>query len=97
MNKRANMIPLGPALKELRLAGGLNQRQFAELLEIPRQKISQYESGYIIPGTVTLFNIAAVTNVPLSKIIKRAESKRKRCVAVADNPLTAPKTVLSCD
>lgn len=55
---------VGGRLREAREARGLNGTVLAELIEVSRQAVSQYEKGYQTPSPVVMERICSVLNLP---------------------------------
>jgi XRE family transcriptional regulator, regulator of sulfur utilization len=65
---------LGQAIRRLRTERNLSQEELGHLAEIHPTWISHIESGRTNPAWGTVRRIAAVFEVPLSKIVLLAES-----------------------
>ena len=63
----------GKRLKELRLAQGLNQTQFAKKVGLTQAAISQFEEGKRIPSSNALQKIAAGLDLSLTELIGTSE------------------------
>ena len=62
------------ALKELRKAAGLTQKQVADILGVERSTYVKYERGASDPPTATLVTLADLFGVPLDRIVGRTFS-----------------------
>jgi transcriptional regulator with XRE-family HTH domain len=52
-------------IRELRIALGLNQAEFARRIRVSRQMVAFYEAGTHIPGTTILLRVVALTGAKL--------------------------------
>lgn len=59
----------GARLREIRERRGMTQQQLADALKIHRPRITQYETGVVVPEGETLAAIAAVLEVSLDELI----------------------------
>lgn len=66
---------LGAAIRELRKAAGLSQRQLAENSGIAKQAITNIERGATLPTLRTLERLAIALHVPPSEVLRRAEGQ----------------------
>ncbi len=64
---------LGQAIRELRQAQGLTQRELAEAADTNETWISHIESGRTNPAWGTVARLAAALQVPVSELAVRAE------------------------
>lgn len=64
---------LGRAVRELRTARGLTQRQLAEAADTNETWISHIESGRTNPAWGTVARLAAALSVQISELAARAE------------------------
>ena len=53
-------------LKEARISKGLSASNLAELLEVSRQAVTQFESGKVTPKVETLNKITAILGMEIS-------------------------------
>lgn len=61
-------MTIGEKIQELRKANGLSQEALAEQLNISRQAVSKWESGYSKPSTQNLIHLAAIFNVRVDQL-----------------------------
>lgn len=59
----------GKRLKELRLAQGLNQTQFAKRVKLTQAAISQFEDGKRVPSSNALQKIASGLGLSLDELV----------------------------
>lgn len=65
----------GLAIKELRKAAGISQRELAERSGIAKQAITNIERGATLPTLRTLEKLAITLGVPPSEVLRRAEGQ----------------------
>jgi transcriptional regulator with XRE-family HTH domain len=68
---------LGAAVRELRKAAGISQRELAERSGIAKQAITNIERGATLPTLRTLERLAVALRVPPSEVLRRAEGQIK--------------------
>ena len=68
---------LGRAVRELRAARGLTQRQLAEAADTNETGISHIESGRTNPAWGTVARLAAALGVQISELAARAEELQR--------------------
>ena len=68
---------LGAAVRELRKAVGLSQRELAEKSGIAKQAITNIERGATLPTLRTLERLAVALHVPPSEVLRRAEGQTR--------------------
>lgn len=68
---------LGAAVRELRKAAGLSQRELAENSGIAKQAITNIERGATLPTLRTLERLAVALHVPPSEVLRRAEGQTR--------------------
>ena len=66
---------LGAEITRLRLAKGLSQVKFAELLGYDERYIRQLERGSKSPTLRTLTHLAEAFGIPVSTLLKKAERR----------------------
>jgi len=62
------------AIKQLRMEAHLSQKQFAEKCKIGKTYLSEVESGARVPKITSIDKIAKGLDIPVSEIMKKAES-----------------------
>ena len=62
-------------IKELRLSWGLTQQQMADMIEVRKTTISNYESGYATPTISTLKRFMVRFNLPASYFVPDMENQ----------------------
>lgn len=63
-------------LSELRTKNGLSQQKFADMLNLTKSALSNYEKGNREPNFATLINIANALNVSLDYLLGRTDDPR---------------------
>lgn len=66
---------LGLAIRELRRAAGISQRELSERSRIAKQAITNIERGATLPTLRTLEKLAVALRVPPSEVLRRAEGQ----------------------
>lgn len=66
----------GARLRDVREKRGMTQQQLADALNIHRPRITQYESGVVVPEGETLAALGAVLEVSLDELILGRASER---------------------
>ena len=56
-------------LKQVRTEMGINQKQFAEMLQTTQQRVSEWERGVIEPTLSNIIKIIKVLGVTLEELI----------------------------
>lgn len=69
------MLMLNENIKKLRSARGLNQVEFAKLMGVSKQCISNWENDNVIPSIDMLLKMATFFNVSTDYILGRTETK----------------------
>ncbi|MDD9146927.1 helix-turn-helix domain-containing protein [Sporolactobacillus sp. KGMB 08714] len=65
---------LGDRIKQLRKEHGLTQAQLAEILNIKKTTISNYETGYSTPSNEMLKNLANVLDASTDYLLERTNN-----------------------
>lgn len=63
------MSRFGENLKQARTEMGINQKQFAEMLQTTQQRVSEWERGVIEPTLSNIVKIIKVLGVSLEELI----------------------------
>lgn len=63
-NRRPLPKPIPERIKEAREARGFTVEEFAELLDVSKQSVAQYETGQVAPSSVVMAKIIAHTGQP---------------------------------
>ena len=74
------MLPLNENIKKLRVAQGLNQVEFAKILCVTKQCVSNWENDNVVPSIDMLCKIADFFGVSTDYLLGRSE---KRVVEVS--------------
>lgn len=69
------MLMLNENIKKLRSARGLNQVEFAKLMGVSKQCVSNWENDNVIPSIDMLLKMATFFNVTTDYILGRTETK----------------------
>lgn len=79
-------IRFNTRLKELRLENGITQKELANIIEVGRTTISEYESGKIVPKQEGLLKIANYFNVSVDYLtgVSDERATRKRNISDLD-------------
>ena len=65
------MLPLNENIKKLRIARGLNQVEFARVMGVSKQCVSNWENDNVMPSIEMLIKIADFFNVTTDYILGR--------------------------
>ena len=63
------MSRFGENLKQARTEMGINQKQFAEMLQTTQQRVSEWERGIIEPTLSNIVKIIKVLGISLEELI----------------------------
>ena len=66
---------LNENIKRLRLAAGYNQVEFAKLLNVTKQCVSNWENDNVVPSIEMMIKIADIFNVTTDYLLGRCETK----------------------
>lgn len=69
---------LAVAIKQARLAKGMSQEDFAEILEVSSTHVKHMESGHRKPSIDMLFLICEKTGLSVDKILYSSESSKSQ-------------------
>lgn len=75
---------IGNKLKELRMAHGMNQVEFAKVLSVTKQTVSNWENNNIQPSIDMLINIADFFSVSTDYLLSRDTRKTIDVSALTD-------------
>lgn len=78
---------LGNTIKELRIAHGMNQVEFAKKLSVTKQTISNWENNNIQPSIDMLIKIADYFNVSTDYLLNRSKDKMLNVSELSDEEL----------
>ena len=65
-------MTLGNKIQEIRLAKGLSQEQFGELLDTTRQTVSKWELDQVVPDVRKIIAISRLSGVSLDELLLKA-------------------------
>ena len=71
-----NKMTIGQKIKALRLANGIKQKEFAQMLSISPQAISKWESGKNMPDISILPKIADIFGTSIDELLGHKTTKR---------------------
>lgn len=75
------MLALNENIKKLRMARGLNQVEFAKILGVSKQCVSNWENDNVMPSIEMLLKIADFFGVSTDYLLGRSD---KRVIEVAN-------------
>jgi transcriptional regulator with XRE-family HTH domain len=67
--KDKNLVLFASRIKQIRKALGLNQKDLAKSIDLPKTSVSEYESGITKPTFYFFFNISKIHNVNLRYLL----------------------------
>ena len=67
------MLALNENIKKLRVAQGLNQVEFAKILCVTKQCVSNWENDNVVPSIEMLVKIADIFNVTTDYMLGRTD------------------------
>ena len=70
--KRGMVMTLGNKIQEIRLARGMSQEQFGELLDTTRQTVSKWELDQVVPDVRKIIAISRISGVSLDELLLKA-------------------------
>ena len=70
--KRGMIMTLGNKIQEIRLARGMSQEQFGELLDTTRQTVSKWELDQVVPDVRKIIAISRISGVSLDELLLKA-------------------------
>lgn len=81
----SNTIQVAAAVRDLRHARNLSQRQLAGRMNVPRTYISKIENGKAMPTLSSLERLARALQVDISALLRDAKGRRREETAVLLN------------
>lgn len=88
--EKAPELNVAEAVRQLRRARGLSQRQLAARMSVPRTYISKIENGKAMPTLSSLSRLAEALRTPMADLLQDAGSRRQRAVvAVMADPFVS--------
>jgi DNA-binding XRE family transcriptional regulator len=89
------MLVLNENIKELRLARGLNQVEFAKILGVSKQCVSNWENDNVMPSIEMLVKIADFFNVTTDYVLGRNENKYLDVSRLSDEQISHISLIIS--
>ena len=74
-------LDVARAVRALRHAKGLSQRQLASRMDVPRTYISKIENGKAVPTLSSLARLAAAFEAPIGDLLNDARSRREESLS----------------
>ena len=85
-----NGIQVARAVREIRRARNLSQRQLAGRMQVPRTYISKIENGKAMPTLSSLERLASALEIDICELLRDARSRRhEEATAVLGDPFLA--------
>ncbi len=74
-------LDVARAVRSIRHAKSLSQRQLAARMDVPRTYISKIENGKAVPTLSSLARLAAALEAPIGELLHDARSRRQEALA----------------
>lgn len=75
----------GRELRNFRLSQCMTQAEFAKIWKVPREQVSRYESGSVVPGIILVKRLSEIFNIDAAIWI--AEGRREAFKKSFDLPI----------
>ncbi|MBQ6998898.1 MAG: helix-turn-helix transcriptional regulator [Clostridia bacterium] len=82
-------------IKNLRIAGGMNQVQLAKKLGVSKQTISNWENDNILPSVEMLINIAKCFSVSLDYLMGFDNQKYINVTGLSDKQISNIQSIIN--
>ena len=82
------MLALNENIKKLRIARGLNQVEFAKILCVTKQCVSNWENDNVVPSIDMLCKIADFFGVSTDYLLGRSEERVLEVSSLTDEQIT---------
>lgn len=82
------MLALNENIKKLRIAKGLNQVEFAKILRVTKQCVSNWENDNVVPSIEMLCKIADFFLVSTDYLLGRSEKRVVEVSELTDEQIT---------
>ena len=82
------MLALNENIKRLRIAQGLNQVEFAKILCVTKQCVSNWENDNVVPSIDMLCKIADFFGVSTDYLLGRSEERVLEVSSLTDEQIT---------
>ncbi len=89
------MLELNENIKKLRTTRGLNQVEFAKILGVSKQCVSNWENDNVIPSIEMLVKIADFFNVTTDYILGRDENVYLKVNGLTDEQISHISLIIS--
>ena len=89
------ILVLNENIKKLRVARGLNQVEFAKILGVSKQCVSNWENDNVMPSIEMLVKIADFFNVTTDYILGRNEKKHLDVSGLTDEQISHVSLIVS--
>jgi transcriptional regulator with XRE-family HTH domain len=85
-----NGLQVARAVRDLRKARNLSQRQLASRMQVPRTYISKIENGKAMPTLSSLARLAAALEIDICNLLRDARSRRhEETASILSDPFLA--------
>ena len=89
------MLALNENIKKLRIARGLNQVEFAKILGVSKQGVSNWENDNVMPSIEMLVRIADFFNVTTDYVLGRNEKNYIDVSGLTDEQISHISLIVS--
>jgi len=89
------ILALNENIKKLRVARGLNQVEFAKILGVSKQCVSNWENDNVMPSIEMLVKIADFFNVTTDYVLGRNEKKYLDVSGLTDEQISHISLIVS--
>ena len=89
------ILALNENIKKLRVARGLNQVEFAKILGVSKQCVSNWENDNVMPSIEMLVKIADFFNVTTDYVLGRNEKKYLDVSGLSDEQISHISLIVS--
>ena len=89
------ILVLNENIKKLRVARGLNQVEFAKILGVSKQCVSNWENDNVMPSIEMLVKIADFFNVTADYVLGRNEKKYLDVSVLTDEQISHISLIVS--
>ena len=89
------ILALNENIKKLRAARGLNQVEFAKILGVSKQCVSNWENDNVMPSIEMLVKIADFFNVTTDYVLGRNEKKYLDASGLTDEQISHVSLIVS--
>ena len=89
------MLPLNENIKKLRIARGLNQVEFAKILGVSKQCVSNWENDNVMPSIEMLVKISDFFNVTTDYVLGRNDKTYIDVSGLSDEQISHISLIVS--